>query len=214
MIFFRPDGAFADAIPYYDENSGKYFIFYLHDYRDAASYGIGVDWDMITTTDFVNFEEHGTVIKRGQLSARDLFVFTGGVLKREGGYSIFYTGFSPFSNERGEPAQVVLKADSEDLIHWRKDESFVLAAPDGFERDDWRDPFVWHDKDGKFRMLLAARKLVHFAPRFRGQSHQAQNIRHTPADIPSGNIGYTQSKRHVIVNIHGWNQSEILKNYA
>ena len=57
-LFFKPQpGVIGDCIPYYYE--GRYHVFYLRDYRDRDSYGIGSAWHHISTADFVHFEDHG-----------------------------------------------------------------------------------------------------------------------------------------------------------
>lgn len=63
-IFYRPDeGVLADVIPYYED--GKYYLYFLHDYRNVADYGVGVDWDLLVTSDFITYDYKGTVLRRG-----------------------------------------------------------------------------------------------------------------------------------------------------
>lgn len=159
-VFFRPEGVLADAIPFYDRKKGRFCVFYLHDYRSVEQHGVGVDWDLLTTTDLAVYEDHGVALPRGGMEARDLFVFTGSVIEHEDEYYIFYTGFSPFGAEKGIANQCILRAKSKDLIHWEKDPDFQLEAPEeGYARHDWRDPFVYFcEKTGRYHMLLAGRK--------------------------------------------------------
>lgn len=50
-------------------------------------------------------------------------------------------------------------ARSSDLRTWQKDPDFLFFAPPHYEKDDWRDPFVfWNEDAGEYWMLLAARK--------------------------------------------------------
>lgn len=155
-IFYMPqDGIVADIIPFYDR--GEFYLFYLHDYRDPEGHGEGTPWKLVTTGDLVSFAEWGEVIPRGNKDEQDLYVFTGSVLKRtEGEYFLFYTGHNPHFN--GRPKEKILLARSSDLLSWKKQQDFSLSAPQGYEGDDWRDPFVFFDADeGNYKMLLTAR---------------------------------------------------------
>ena len=158
--FYRPDdGAAGDFIPFYW--NGEYHLFYLKDYRGRPNTGEGVPWFHLVTKDFINFEEWGEAIPRGTREQRDLCIFTGSVMQAKDTFHIFYTGHNPGMNQYGQPAQVILHATSPDLRTWTKDPSFILPSPvsQGYEADDWRDPFVfWNKEAGKYWMLLAARK--------------------------------------------------------
>jgi beta-fructofuranosidase len=156
-IFYRPaDGVAADFIPFY--HNGKYHLFYLKDYRDAAGHGEGTPWFQIVTEDFVAFEDWGEALARGAVDSRDLYVFTGSVIQAEGQFHIFYTGHNHHRKEAGFPMEGVMHATSPDLRTWTKDPDFWFQAPDGYEPHDWRDPFVfWNEDTGEYWMLLAAR---------------------------------------------------------
>ena len=160
MLYYRAqDGITADIIPYYE--NGLFYLYYLHDYRDAENRGEGTPWRLIRTKDFVEYEEMGEVLPRGTEDEQDLYVFTGSVFKEaEGKYHIFYTGHNPHLRAQGHPEQAVMHAKSSDLIHWEKQKEDTFYAPlDSYEPHDWRDPFVYRDeKNGCYRMLLAARQ--------------------------------------------------------
>ena len=157
----------ADFIPYCED--GVFYLFYLKDYRDWDNHGEGTPWFLITTRDFVHFEEHGEVLPRGTKEEQDLYVFTGSVFKVDDGYHIFYTGHNPHLRRQGKPEQAVMHAVSKDLISWKKCPEDTFYAPsEGYEPHDWRDPFVyWDAAAGEYRMLLAARS-THGAARRRG----------------------------------------------
>ena len=156
-IFYKPeDGWFADCIPFY--HNGMFYLYYLHDYRNIAEHGEGVPWRLITTKDFVEFEEHGEMISRGNEEEQDLYIFTGSVFKKEeNDFYLFYTGHNPHFTDT--PQEKVMLARSSDLIHWSKVDNFMLSAPsDKYYGHDWRDPFVYFDNEKqKYCMLLAAR---------------------------------------------------------
>lgn len=160
-IFYKPEGAWAaDFIPFYRD--GRYHLFYLHDWRDATQHGEGTPWFQVSTEDFVRFAEHGEMLPRGSREEQDLYVFTGSVIEAEGGYHIFYTGHNPHFPKQGRPAQAIMHAVSQDLLHWEKIREHTFYAPaDQYEPNDWRDPFVfWNPEEGEYWMLLAARLRV------------------------------------------------------
>ena len=159
-LFFRPDdGVAGDFVPFYAD--GLWHLFYLKDYRDPARHGEGTPWFHLVSRDLVHYEDWGEALPRGAADEQDLYVFTGSVLAAEGRYHIYYTGHNPHLAQQGRPAQGIMRATSADLRTWRKDDLLPLFAPTelGYERDDWRDPFVfWNEEAGEYWMLLAARR--------------------------------------------------------
>lgn len=168
-FFYKPKGAWAaDFIPFYAE--GKFQLFYLLDWRDEANHGEGTPWYRLSTTDFVHFEEHGEVIPRGKKDEQDLFIFTGSAIRgRDNRYHIFYTGHNHHLGETGKPIQAVMHAVSDDLQHWEKIPGHTFFAPtDRYEKNDWRDPYVFYNEETReYNMLLAARNISGI-PRRRG----------------------------------------------
>lgn len=157
-LFYRPADAWAaDFIPFYDGE--RFRLFYLLDWRDRDGHGEGTPWYQISTTDFVHFEEHGEMLARGTDAEQDLYVFTGCVISADGHSHIFYTGHNPHFEKLGKPVQAIMHAISDDLLHWRKvPEDTFFAPAEGYEKDDWRDPFVfWNPEANEWWMLLAAR---------------------------------------------------------
>jgi beta-fructofuranosidase len=157
-IFYKADDGYtADIIPYFDGE--KFRLFYLKDYRNVQEQGEGVPWFLVSTTNFVDFEENGEVISRGSKDSQDVFIFTGSIIKKENFYHIFYTGHNPFFRAKGKPEQAIMHAISTDMLKWKKIEEDTFYAPkDKYEEHDWRDPFVYYDEEQKkYCMLLAAR---------------------------------------------------------
>lgn len=157
-FFYRPRNAWAaDFIPFYA--NGEFQLFYLLDWRDKAGHGEGTPWYRVSTKDFVHFTEHGEMLKRGSKSEQDLYVFTGSVIHARDGFHIFYTGHNHHLSEQGKPAQGVMHAVSKDMQTWTKLPKQTFFAPsDKYEKDDWRDPFVfWNAESNEYNMLLAAR---------------------------------------------------------
>lgn len=157
-LFYKPVNAWAaDFIPLYAK--GEFQLFFLLDWRNREEFGEGVPWYRISTKDFVNFTDHGVMIKRGTKKDQDLYIFTGSAIEAEGRYHIFYTGHNPHPHGGGKPVEGVMHAVSDDLQNWEKTEEPPFYAPmDKYEPNDWRDPFVfWNEEDKEYSMLLAAR---------------------------------------------------------
>jgi beta-fructofuranosidase len=157
-FFYRPQDAWAaDFIPLYA--NGAFQLFYLLDWRNIPEHGEGTPWYRITTNDFVHFQEQGEMLKRGTKADQDLYVFTGSAIHANNQYHIFYTGHNPYLRKQGKPEQGVMHAVSDDMKTWTKIPEHTFFAPtDRYEKDDWRDPFVfWNEADREFNMLLAAR---------------------------------------------------------
>lgn len=158
-FFYQPEAQFcADFIPYYE--NGVYHLFYLRDFRGDSAYGEGIPWYQVETKDFVHFEDQGEMLPKGTSEEQDLYVFTGSVIKAKGQYHIFYTGHNPHFGEKGLPVQGILHAVSDDLHHWVKRKEWVMYAnPQYYEKDDFRDPFVYFSPEtGCYHMLLVCRK--------------------------------------------------------
>src|SRR4051812_27164687 len=146
-FFYKPVDAWAaDFIPLFDK--GEFQLFYLLDWRDKEKHGEGTPWYRVTTKDFVNFTEHGEMLSRGTVNEQDLYVFTGSAIKANGQYHIFYTGHNPHLREQGKPEQAIMHAVSNDMMQWKKIPEHTFFAPaDKYEKDDWRDAFVfWNDE--------------------------------------------------------------------
>jgi beta-fructofuranosidase len=167
-FFYKPENAWAaDFIPMHAE--GKFQLFYLLDWRNTEKHGEGTPWYRLSTTDFVTYEEHGEVIPRGTKEDQDLFIFTGSALRANDKYHIFYTGHNHHYANSGKPMQAVMHAVSDDLQHWTKIPEHTFFAPaNRYEKNDWRDPFVFFNEETKeYNMLLAAR-FTKGIPRRRG----------------------------------------------
>lgn len=135
----------GDFIPFYDK--GVFHLFTI----------IGSNWEHLTTTDFVNFENHGVALSgTPDVKAQDRDIYTGSVFSWKGVYHIFYCGHNEDLLAEGKPSEVVLHATSKDLFTWEK-QSDVFLPPDEsrFMRRGWRDPIVYRDEEKQeFRMLI------------------------------------------------------------
>lgn len=149
-LFYNESGKnLADVIPYYE--NGTYYLYYLSDPKD----GYGINWNLVTTKDFINYEEHGVVIERGLISEQDFCAFTGSVIKKDGKYHIFYTG----ANGAMPNDQAIMHAIGDTPYSFNKvAEDTLYANTKHFEVNDFRDPYVYYDDTlGKYLMLITAR---------------------------------------------------------
>ncbi|MEZ2391245.1 GH32 C-terminal domain-containing protein [bacterium RCC_150] len=156
--FFQPPGAWVgDIIPF--QKDGEFWLFYLHEIRETPK--PGTSWNLVTTKDLVQFDDHGVSLHHGGEDESDFNAYTGTVLVDETGiHHLFYTGQNPGRlGADGLPLQLVMHATSTDgMKTWAKHPELTFGAPENYESGDWRDPFVFRDEQrGQWRMLLAAR---------------------------------------------------------
>ena len=153
IFYNHPEQKFCgDFIPFYHD--GVFHLYVI----------IGSDWQHLTTTDFVNFENHGVAIPRGDVTAQDRDIYTGCIFEWEGVFHCYYCGHNEDLLAEGKPSEVILHATSTDLYTWEK-QTDVFIAPDEtrFMRRGWRDAFVYRDEErDEFRMLITgAEKHTH-----------------------------------------------------
>ena len=168
-IFYKPeDGWIGDIIPYYHNN--KFYLYYLHDPRINGISGQGYYWRLLTTEDFVNFEDHGGVLPQRGIGAQDYNQATGCVLEHEGIYHIYYTGINMSFREKADKReQAILHAISDDMVHWERiEDDIVVADTDIYEPHDFRDPFIFWNEEAEEFWMLAVAKIKNGPDRRRG----------------------------------------------
>ena len=165
-IFYKPENAWAgDMMPFFWD--GEYHVFYLRDPRESGEKETGAiggiphltTWHHVGTKDGVNFTDYGEAISRATPQDQDMCAYTGCVIEADGVFHIFYMGNNPLVEQTGKPKEAIIHATSHDLITWDKDPDMIFYADtEIYERDDWRDPFVfWNEEEQEYWMLLAAR---------------------------------------------------------
>ncbi|SEP72137.1 glycoside hydrolase family 32 protein [Microlunatus flavus] len=157
-VHFLPQrGWVGDVIPF--AHAGRIWLFYLLEIRDDPASGTG--WALTSTTDFVEYTDHGVVLPSGGADADDFDCYTGSVVEDRGTFHLFYTGHNPRRRAADgvTELQVVMHASSTDGLEvWRRHPEHTFGATPGYEPGDWRDPFVFRPApDQPWRMLLAAR---------------------------------------------------------
>ena len=156
-LYPAPDGGYVgDVMPFVTED-GTLELYYLYDtshngqgYHPIYKY---------STDDLYGFEDHGMVLNYGQGSDPDPALGTGSVMQdREGLYHLFYTGHNDTGNG-GRGKECVMHATSTDRENWTKDPEPLFFAPDGYSKDDFRDPEVfWVEEEQCYWLLIAARE--------------------------------------------------------
>ena len=159
QLYYQPEGYwFGDCMPFYHD--GKFYLFHQRDNRNPAPFGEPFGWALACTTDFVQYEDFGEVLTRGGDDAQDQFIFAGTMFEANGVFYAFYTGFNRDYPKQGKASQVLMIATSLDLINWQKSSEKLVIPQQGYDPDNWRDPYVfWNEDDQEYVMILGARKL-------------------------------------------------------
>lgn len=160
-LYYQPEGGWVgDIMPCY--HNGQYFLYYQCDKRDPAPFPNGnpFGWSLVVTKDMIHFEDYGEVLKTGPRNTREECLYAGSVIHANGCFRAFYTGrCEGWYGPEHPPAEAVMFATSDDGIHWRKKEELTFTAPEGYEKDYFRDPYVFYYKeDDTWIMILPARK--------------------------------------------------------
>ena len=156
-LFPAPEGGYVgDVMPFVTED-GTLEIYYLYD-TDTNGQGYHPIYKY-STTDLCGYKDHGMVLNYGQMSDPDPALGTGSVMQdQEGLYHLFYTGHNDNGNN-GKGKECVMHATSTDRENWVKDKDVLFFAPEGYSKDDFRDPEVfWVEKDQCYWLLMAARE--------------------------------------------------------
>ena len=149
-------GYVGDTMPFVTED-GTLELYYLYD-TDHNGQGYHPIY-RFTTDDLVGYEDDGMMLEYGLMSDPDPALGTGSVLRdRDGLYHLFYTGHNDTGNG-GQGKECVMHATSEDRVRWEKQPEDTFFSPEGYSRDDFRDPEVfWMEADQCYWMLIAARE--------------------------------------------------------
>ncbi len=125
------------------------------DFRDPKMWKEGGSYYAVVG----NRPADGMVLEHGLMSDPDPVLGTGSVMRdNEGLYHLFYTGHNDTGNG-GMGRECVMHATSADRVNWKKHPEDTFFSPDGYSRDDFRDPEVfWMESDGCYWMLVAARE--------------------------------------------------------
>ncbi len=158
--YYKPAvGYVGDPMPFFDPVAGDFKVLYLQDFRPNPEGTYHPIWG-VSTKDAAHYTALGELVSCGTLKSQDAAIGTGSTIYDEASklYYTFYTG-NKYKPTGDESAQVVMVATSADFKTWTKDRTFLLKGQDfGYDKNDFRDPFVFKGDDGKFHMLISTKK--------------------------------------------------------
>lgn len=161
-------GWVGDVMPQYAE--GKFQLFFLHDATDQVKQSSPGQHPIhrFTTNNLLDFTYEGEAIPYGNVATQDHLVGTGSMLKVGNIYFHYYTGHNGSSSwlqninsgwAMPNNREAVMYATSTDLKTWTKKNGFVLKAPDGYNRNEFRDPYVFYnDEFSEYWMLISTQQ--------------------------------------------------------
>jgi beta-fructofuranosidase len=145
QIFYKPQNGFVgDPMPYYDADNQTFRIFFL--YENGNTHPIY----SVRTTNFAQFGNFAQTLACGSQGAQDEWIGTGSFVQKSSVYYCFYTGHNGNLN----PAEKVMLATSSDMNNWTKQPSFLLEAPSGYDKNNFRDPCVYFDETRNAYVML------------------------------------------------------------
>lgn len=158
--YYKPTvGYVGDPMPFFDPVAGDFKVLYLQDFRPNPEGTYHPIWG-VSTKDAAHYTSLGELVSCGTKKSQDAAIGTGSTIYDEASklYYTFYTG-NKYLPTGDESAQAVMVATSPDFKTWTKDRTFLLKGQDfGYDKNDFRDPFVFKGDDGKFHMLVSTKK--------------------------------------------------------
>lgn len=160
-------GWVGDVMPYYFD--GKFHLFFLHDAPDIVKQSSTGQHPIhqFSTSNLINYNYEGETIPYGNAATQDHLIGTGSMIKAGSTYYFYYTGHNGNStwlqnNNPGWTApnsrEAVRYAISTDLKNWAK-KDFSLKAPQGFNINEFRDPYVFFNNEfNEYWMLVSAQQ--------------------------------------------------------
>lgn len=136
---------------------GEYHLFYQH-YPDGPEHG-PMHWGHAVSSDLVHWRHLPIALmpdatdKPGDRSG----IFSGSAVDDDGMLTVMYTLFTDTETHPDRRQEVQCIATSADGIHFEKyeDNPVIVDPPAGAEHG-WRDPKVWRDEDGSWKMVIGA----------------------------------------------------------
>lgn len=158
--YYKPAvGYVGDPMPFFDPVAGDFKVLYLQDFRPNPEGTYHPIWG-VSTKDAAHYTSLGELVACGTKKSQDAAIGTGSTIYDEASklYYTFYTG-NKYLPTGDESAQAVMVATSPDFKTWTKNRTFLLKGQDfGYDKNDFRDPFVFKGDDGKFHMLISTKK--------------------------------------------------------
>ncbi len=153
--FYKSQNGFTgDPMPYYNESDKTFYVFFLQDWRNGAPTDHPIYFTK--TPDYGSFQGFFEAIPLGTATSQEQFLGTGSFVKDSSGKLFgFYTGH----NGNLRPAEKILLATSTDMKTFNKIKSFSLEAPDGYDKNNFRDPCVYYDETRSAYVMLVTTSL-------------------------------------------------------
>ena len=158
-------GWVGDVMPYFV--NGQFEIFFLHDAPDQVKQSSAGQHAIhkFSSKNLLDFSYDGEVIPYGNKNTQDHLIGTGSMVKVGDLNYFYYTGHnnngSWLQNNNpgwadGNSREAILYATSKDMGSWTKKNGFALKAPDGYSRNDFRDPYVFYNSEfSQYWMLVS-----------------------------------------------------------
>ena len=155
--YYKPAiGRVGDPMPFYDTKAGEYKVLYLQEFDNNDKYCFHPIYG-VSTNDGAYYKGLGEVLPTGKSKdEQDAAIGTGCAIYNEadGLYYIYYTGH----NGSLANTEVVMRATSPDFKTWTKDLAFSIKGADyGYSTVDFRDPQIFKDDNGKWKMIIASK---------------------------------------------------------
>ncbi len=156
-LYPAPENAYVgDTMPFVTED-GTLELYYLYDtdHNGQAYHPIF----RYSTADLCGYRDDGLMLEFGSMSDPDPAIGTGSVMQAQDGlYHLFYTGHNDLGNG-GQGKECVMHAVSTDRETWTKLPEDTFFSPEGYSKDDFRDPEVfWVEEEQCYWLLIAARE--------------------------------------------------------
>lgn len=155
-LFMTSPGYYVgDIMPMTDEKGIQLYYLFDTDNNGEGYHPI----HKFSTTNLYEYSDDGLAIPFATSKEEpDLAIGTGSFLKAEGVYHAFYTGHNDTFPKKGKDKERIMHAISYDNVTWTKIPEDTFTAPEGYSKDDFRDPFVfWNEEEGCYWMLVSAR---------------------------------------------------------
>lgn len=150
LTLYKPQtGYVGDPMPYYNADNNLFYIFFLQDWRNGASTDHPIY--CTTTSDYSSFSGFTESVPNGEAGSQETLLGTGSFIKDNNGkLYCFYTGH----NSSLYPAEKIMLATSTDMKTFTKVPSFTFEAPDGYDKNNFRDPCVYYDSTRSSYVML------------------------------------------------------------
>ena len=147
---YKPQSGYVgDPMPYYNESDNTFYMFFLQDWRNGAPTDHPIY--CTKTVDYGSFLSFTEAIPCGTAGSQETLLGTGSFIKDSNGKLYgFYTGH----NGNLYPAEKVMLATSTDMRTFTKVPTATFQAPDGYDKNNFRDPCVYYDSTRSCYVLL------------------------------------------------------------